>query len=56
VIDKLSEYLNQEKIGRVCLTNSIFQSHMGKKHNHYDNDSKYEIIEYSQDSEFRMTT
>ena len=56
VIDKLSDNLNQEKIGRVCLTNSIFQSHMGKKHNYYDNDSKYKIIEYSQDSEFRMTT
>lgn len=55
VINKLSEYLTDDKVGRVCLTNSIFQSHMGKKHNYYDNDSKYEIVEYSQDSEFRMT-
>ena len=55
VINKLSEYLNDDNIGRVCLTNSIFQNHMGKKHNHYDVDSEYEIVEYSQDSEFRMT-
>lgn len=56
VIEKLSQYLNEDKVGRVCLTNSIFQSHMGKKHNSYDEDSDYEIIEYSQNSEFRMTT
>ena len=56
VINKLSEYLDRDKVGRVCLTNSIFQSHMGKKHNNYKSDSGYEIIEYSQNSEFRMTT
>ena len=55
VINKLSEYLKDDKVGRVCLTNSIFQSHMGKKHNYFDKNNNYEIIEYSQDSEFRMT-
>jgi len=56
VIDKFSEYLNKDKVGRICLTNSIFQSIQGKKHNDYDIQDDYEIIEYSQDSEFRMTT
>jgi len=56
VIDKLSEYLDREKVGRACLTNSIFQSHMGKKHSGYDIQKDYEIIEYGQGSEFRMTT
>ena len=59
VIDKLSEYLDRDKVGRACLTNSILGDPnipQGKKHDNYDIQEDYEIIEYSQDSEFRMTT
>ena len=49
VIDKLSEYLDGDKVGRACLTNSIFQSIQGKKHDNYDIQEDYEIIEYSYD-------
>ena len=55
VIDKLSKYLVEENVGRVCLTNSIFQTFMGKSHKLYDKSSDYEIVEFGQSSEFRMT-
>jgi len=59
VIDKLSEYLDRDKVGRACLTNSILGDPnipQGKKHDNYDIQEDYEIIEYNQGSEFRMTT
>ena len=56
VIDKLSEYLvDGDKVGNACLTNGIFQTTHGKKHKLYDKSSDYEIVKFSQDSEFRIT-
>jgi hypothetical protein len=55
LVHKLSSYVKQKDVGRVCLTNSIFQNHMGKRHEFYLNDSNYELVKYSQDSEFRIT-
>jgi len=55
VIDKLLPYTNNSNVGRICLTNSIFQSHMGKKHEKWCEDVGYDLVQYTQDSEFRMT-
>ncbi len=55
LINKLENYIINKNVGRVCLTNSIIQNHMGKKHEFYLNDSGYEFVKYSQDSEFRIT-
>ena len=56
VINTLSNLLQENKsIGRACLTNSIFQTHMGKNHQDFTTIDKYNIIEYTQSSSFRIT-
>ena len=45
----------EESIGRANLTNSIFQTHMGKNHQDFKLIDNYNIIEYTQNSSFRIT-
>lgn len=67
LIDKLENYIINENVGRICLTNSIYQTHMGKRHepfilsgslatSHYElDDSEYELVKFTPASEFRIT-
>ncbi len=56
ILNVLLSLVKQEKlIGRANLTNSIFQTHMGKKHQTFKSVDDFEIIEYTQDSSFRIT-
>ena len=45
----------EESIGRANLTNSIFQTHMGKNHQDFKLIDNYNIIEYTQNSSFMIT-
>ena len=53
----ISYIVNDPKIGRICLTNSIFQTvlnhpaHVGKKHEHYKDD----LIKLTSDSNWKIT-
>ena len=55
LVNTLLQECERSNVGRACLTNSIFQTHMGKKHDSYKQVSDYELITYSQDSAFRIT-
>ena len=56
ILNVLLSLVKQEKlVGRANLTNSIFQTHMGKKHQTFKSVDNFEIIEYTQDSSFRIT-
>lgn len=56
ILNVLSKLLKENKtIGRANLTNSIFQTHMGKKHQDFKLIDNNNIIEYTQDSAFRIT-
>lgn len=56
ILNVLLSLVKQEKlVGRANLTNSIFQTHMGKKHQTFKSVDGFEIIEYTQDSSFRIT-
>lgn len=56
ILNVLLSLVKQEKlVGRANLTNSIFQTHMGKKHQTFKSVDDFEIIEYTQDSSFRIT-
>tara|TARA_Y100000389_G_C17386684_1_gene477436 strand:+ start:257 stop:967 length:711 start_codon:yes stop_codon:yes gene_type:complete len=56
ILNVLLSLVKQEKlVGRANLTNSIFQTHMGKKHQTFKSIDDFEIIEYTQDSSFRIT-
>lgn len=55
LINVLLEQCNSKNVGRACLTNSIFQDHMSKKHDPYKQVNDYELIRYSQNSAFRIT-
>tara|TARA_Y100001972_G_scaffold18014_1_gene20335 strand:- start:820 stop:1530 length:711 start_codon:yes stop_codon:yes gene_type:complete len=56
ILDVLLSLVKKESlIGRANLTNSIFQNHMGKSHQNYKVVDNFNIIEYTQNSSFRIT-
>jgi hypothetical protein len=64
LIEKLTDYVvTREKVGRACLTNSIYQTvhnhsaHAGKIHQLYDTtqDPRYVIVELTPNSTWRIT-
>ena len=55
LVNVLLEQSKNKNVGRACLTNSIFQTHMGKKHELYKQVGDYELVNYSQISNFRIT-
>mgnify|MGYP003635773610 CR=1 FL=1 len=57
-VDLINTLISQcagENVGRACLTNSIFQTHMNKKHDPYKQVNDYELVSYAQNSAFRIT-
>ena len=52
MMNDLTKHLKNDKVGRICLTNSIFQkTHEGKRYQNFDRN----IIELTQDSNWRIT-